>query len=307
MFGYVKPYIPSLTVAEYEAYRGAYCGLCRTMGSLTGQLSRFTLNYDFAFLAIFRMALERIPAEFERKGCIAHPLTRRTHMKRNPALEYCAAASAVLTAGKIRDNVADESGFAKFGATLLTPLGSSLARRVRRRIGELEEKVRGDLSALAEIEAARTASLDAPADAFAALLSSVSAYGLEGDSAKIAAEVGRALGKIVYVFDAADDISDDLKGEKYNPIALLYDEPTDGEKKDSKGRPLLKREIAESLYTAVGIEANRAAAAFELAPEEGVGTYKGIIMNTLTLGVRAEAERIFFGRGDKEDPVRFRI
>ena len=59
MFGYVKPYVPALTVAEYEAYRGAYCGLCRTMGHLTGQISRMTLNYDFAFLAIFRLAAFR--------------------------------------------------------------------------------------------------------------------------------------------------------------------------------------------------------------------------------------------------------
>ena len=56
MFGYVKPYVPALTVAEYEAYKGAYCGLCRTMGHLTGQISRLTLNYDFAFLAIFLTA-----------------------------------------------------------------------------------------------------------------------------------------------------------------------------------------------------------------------------------------------------------
>ena len=305
MFGYIKPYVPSLHVSEYEAYKGAYCGLCRTMGALTGQISRLTLNYDFAFLSIFRMAVEKIPSEFERKGCVAHPFTRRTHMKRNEALEYTAAASAVLTAGKIRDNAKDESGFKRLGANMATPLGNSMVRRVRNRIGELDAEVKEDLAALAKIEDERTASLDAPARAFGSLLARVTSFGYDGDDKKICSEIGRSIGKIIYVFDAADDLADDVKGEKYNPLALIYDKPYD-DNADPK-RPLLKKEIADELYTAIGIESNRAAASFELIDDEGIATYKGIIMNTLTLGIRAEAERILYGRGDKEDPIKFRI
>ncbi|MBQ7715561.1 MAG: hypothetical protein IJT70_06810 [Clostridia bacterium] len=304
MFGYVKPYVPALTVGQYEAYKGAYCGLCRTMGLLTGQFSRMTLNYDFAFLAIFRMAIERIPAEFERKGCIAHPVSRRTHMMRNPALEYCAAASAVLTSGKIRDNVKDESGFAKAGAKLLVPFGNSIVRRVRKKVADLETEVKCELETLEEIEKEKSASIDAPANAFASLLAKVASYGLEGDLQKIASETGRAIGKIVYVLDAADDLEEDIKGEKYNPIALLYDEPYE---ESEDGARKIKKEIADELYTAIGIESNRALAAVELIDKEGIGTYLGIITNVLTLGIRAEAERVLYGRGKKEDPIKFRI
>lgn len=304
MFGYVKPYVPALTVAEYEAYRGAYCGLCRTMGSLTGQVSRLTLNYDLAFLVIFRLAAERVPAEFERRGCVAHPFTRRTHMKRNSVLEYCAAASAVLTAGKVRDDVADERGGERFKARLLSPVATAMVRRVRDRVGELEEAVKCDLASLSKIEAEKAASLDAPADASADALSKVFAYGLEGNVRRICEDVGRALGKIVYVFDAADDLIEDIKSEKYNPLALIYDEPFEDASSD---RPLLKKEIADELYTAIGIEANRAAASFELLDGDGIATYKGVVMNVLTLGIRAEAERILYGRGKKEDPVKFTL
>lgn len=302
VFGYVKPYVPSLSVAEYEAYRGAYCGLCRTMGSLTGQLSRLTLSYDLAFLVIYRLAAERLPAKFERKGCIAHPFSRRTHMKRNPVLEYCAAASAVLTAGKIRDDATDESGGKRFRAKLLLPFGNSITRRVRKKVGALEEAVKLDLEELSRIEGERTASLDAPAGAYAAALSKVVSFGLEGNAEKISKEIGRAMGKIIYVLDAADDLADDVRGEKYNPLALIYDEPFED---PSAKRPLLKKEIADELYTAVGIEANRAAASFELLDDTDVATYKGFVMNVLTLGIRAEAERVFFGRGKKDDPIKF--
>ncbi len=305
MFGYIKPYIPALSVAEFEAYKGAYCGLCRTMGSLTGQISRLTLNYDLAFLAIYRMAAERIPSEFDRRGCIAHPVSRRNIMKRNPALEYAAAASAVLTAGKIADNVNDESGFARLGAKMITPLGNCMVRRVRDRIAELEKAVAGDLEALAKIEEAKTPSLDEPAAAFGELLARVVSFGYEGDVKLISEEIGKRVGKIIYVFDAAEDLAEDLKDEKYNPLALLYEKPYD-ETADEK-HPLIRKEIADELYTAVGIEANRAAAAFELLDERNIGTYKGIVMNVLTLGIRAEAERVLYGRGSKEDPVKFRI
>lgn len=305
VFGYIKPYIPALSVAEFEAYKGAYCGLCRTMGSLTGQVSRLTLNYDLAFLAIYRMAAERIPSKFSRRGCIAHPVSRRNIMKRNAALEYAAAASAVLTAGKIADNAKDERGFARLGAKMITPLGNCMVRRVRKRIAELETEVASDLEALSKIEEAKTPSLDEPAAAFGALLARVASFGYEGELKLISEEVGRSLGKIIYVFDAAEDLFEDIKDEKYNPLALLYEKPYD-DGVDEK-RPLIKKEIADGLYSAVGIEANRAAASFELIDERNIGTYKGIIMNVLTLGIRAEAQRVLYGRGSKENPVKFRV
>ena len=140
MFGYIKPYIPSLSVAEFEAYRGAYCGLCRTMGSLTGQISRLTLNYDFAFLTVFRLAMEKERSDFERSHCIAHPFVKRVHMIRNSALEYTAAASAVLTRCKVRDNINDETGFKRLGAKMLSPAVNSMVKRVRDRISELEDR-----------------------------------------------------------------------------------------------------------------------------------------------------------------------
>ena len=56
MFGYVKACPPQLRLCEWEAYRGVYCGLCRAQGSCTGQCSRLTLRYDFAFMALVRTA-----------------------------------------------------------------------------------------------------------------------------------------------------------------------------------------------------------------------------------------------------------
>ena len=48
MFGYIKTCTPQLRLCEWEAYRGIYCGLCRTLGRRFGPLARLTLSYGAA-------------------------------------------------------------------------------------------------------------------------------------------------------------------------------------------------------------------------------------------------------------------
>ena len=81
MFGYVRIDKPELLVKEYEAYRGVYCGLCRSMGKCTGCLSRMTLSYDFTFLLVFRTAVTGTRPEFELRRCAAHPTKKRPMLK----------------------------------------------------------------------------------------------------------------------------------------------------------------------------------------------------------------------------------
>ena len=77
MFGYVRTYTSELYVKENEFYKGVYCGLCRSLGKCTGQLSRATLNYDFVFGALLRMAATGEKIGFEKKRCIIHPIRKR--------------------------------------------------------------------------------------------------------------------------------------------------------------------------------------------------------------------------------------
>ena len=111
MFGYVKPYVPELRVGEYELFRAVYCGVCRSMGRHTGQVSRFTLNYDYVFLAAVRMALTDTVPVCTKRRCIAHPLKRRNMAEENPALAYTAAAAACMLSEKLEDDASDEGGF----------------------------------------------------------------------------------------------------------------------------------------------------------------------------------------------------
>ncbi len=224
MFGYVKTYAPEMKVAEYEYYRAAYCGLCRSMGKCTGQCSRMTLSYDFAFLALLRIALTDSTVKIEQKRCIAHPLHRRKMIERNDQLDFCAYAASLLTYHKMSDDISDERGAKRALARLSRPILSGGRRRSLRRGGysELDRAVSEKLSELSAFERSGEPSVDTPADIFGDILANITAHSLVGNEAAIARTLGKHIGRWIYISDAIDDHAEDVKRDRYNPLKLLY-------------------------------------------------------------------------------------
>ena len=70
MFGYIRVSKGDLKVKEYEFYKAVYCTLCKTMGREYSLLSRFTLSYDFTFLALLNMSLKDGCDAVEKKHCV---------------------------------------------------------------------------------------------------------------------------------------------------------------------------------------------------------------------------------------------
>ena len=220
MFGYVRARRADLRVREDMLYRGVYCGLCRAMGKCTGQCSRLTLSYDMVFLYLVRASLLGITPALKRGWCAVHPFCRRPVAARDAELDYAARASAVLVYGKLRDDLADERGARRFCRRLLAPVLRGAARRAD--MEAVAEKVNACLAELSALEAAETASVDAPADCFGRLLAAVFAAGLTGDAETVARAVGYRTGRWIYVADAADDLAADAKSGSYNPFLALY-------------------------------------------------------------------------------------
>ncbi|MBO5845386.1 MAG: hypothetical protein J6Q77_01950 [Clostridia bacterium] len=229
MFGYVKTYTPEMKVADYEYYRGAYCGLCRSMGKCTGQCSRMTLSYDFAFLALIRLSLSGEKVCFKRRRCIAHPLSKRSMMERNSELDYCSYAAALLTYHKLNDDISDESGKKRLVALLAKPSAALMRRRALKRGGLrwLDEIIAERLRELSNFERSGETSVDTPADIFGELLAEIVSFGIDGSKGKIARNIGYHVGRWIYITDALDDHAEDVKRKRYNPFALLYGEAID--------------------------------------------------------------------------------
>ncbi len=289
MFGYVRPLVPQLKVMEYEMYRAVYCGLCRAMGRVTGQMSRLTLSYDFTLLAMVRMILEGVMPEFERFRCAAHPLKQRTFVRENAVLDYAAAMSAVLAYLKNRDDLSDERGLKKARAVLANlPVTQMKERGVRCLPETAADELARRMDVLAGLETAECPSADQAADAFGGVLAYVFALGLDGDAAVLAEKIGRHVGRFVYVCDAADDMAEDIRRGRYNPLAVGWGNLAVTE--DGGMTDLVRGSLEISLpldLEGLGQAADRLDRGHPLTP---------IVRNLVYLGLPASMRRVLYGK-----------
>ena len=285
MFGYIKAYAPEMKLCEYEYYRSAYCGLCRAMGRCTGQCSRCLLNYDFAFLALVRIALTEEKPHFVRRRCLVHPFKKRLEMAESEQLDYCAAASVLLSWHKCRDDVADERGFGRFKAKAALLFMRGAYKRACRRLPQLDAAIASELEILASLEREKCASVDIPATLFGRLTASILSYGLDGGKAAVARQIGMHIGKWIYIADALDDYSEDKKEGKYNPFVLLWKDGISAD--DAEGiRSALKRELMD------------AELGFNMIDYGDDGRLRGVIENIIYCGMPKRAESFNIGGED---------
>ena len=220
MHGYVRPPLGQLPQAEAERFRRAYCGLCHTLSQRYGLTERFILNYDFTYLAI--LLSDREEGTIHRARCPVSPLRRRDYQPQTPALSLAADESVILAYWQARDGVADHGtvGGLKYRA-VSAALSGAYEKAAALRPG-FDQAVRRQLEILSRLEKERCPSLDAPADAFAALLSCAAAEVAEPARRRVLEQILYHLGRWVYLVDAADDLKEDAACGNYNPVALRY-------------------------------------------------------------------------------------
>ena len=275
MFGYVKPYNPELRVRELEEYKAVYCGLCKQLGRSFGVFARFTLSYDFTFLAMLKTALDsEICPETERCACIAHPFCKRIRVRENAAMQMAARAAMISVYYKLLDDRADEGFFRRIGAALLLPF----AKRARRKAlafadGAAADEAAAKMSAAqAQLEAEKCQIPDAAAEPTANFLAAVlKNCAATAEQAAVLERFGYLLGRYVYLCDALDDLEDDRRRGRYNPF--LY----------AGGEAAIAAKNALFLTTA------ELSDDFDLLE---LHRYEGILENIIRIGLRAEVIRI---------------
>lgn len=301
MFGYIRPLVPQLRVAEYEYYRSLYCGLCRAMGRATSRFSSCTLSYDFVFLALVRLALTNTDATLIRRRCPVHPTKKRNMLVSDEVLFFCAYASAILTYHKLQDDLRDTSGIKRIGAYLLLPAASHMRKKARS-LRDLDLMASEKLSELERLEEEKTPSPDAVAEIFGCLLSLLFAWELEGPEAKLAAAIGHHTGKWIYLADAADDYPADIKSGAYNPFVCAA-----GSAEPSK----FIKENRKTIENTLIFECNEIAKAVELIDFSANGMAGALLRNIVYLGMPDAAARIlkFPGQPKKTsaDTVQFKL
>ena len=264
MFGYIRASKGELKVKEYEFYRAVYCTLCKTMGREYTPLSRFTLSYDFTFLALLNMSLHDGCDAVHKKHCVFNPLKKCIFCKNDEYIKLPAAAAVIMNYYKVLDNINDEKGFKKLGFILAKPFFKSPYKKASKRYPQIDEIVSRYIYDQTKIEKSGVGDVDSSADPTAKALSQIFMLLTDDLSQKrVLDRLGYCLGRYIYLIDAYWDLKDDIKHNSYNPL---------------KDRENPKELISQQLYFCI----NEACKAFELLE---IKKYKDILGNIIYLGL----------------------
>lgn len=216
MFGFVSVSADELTKEQRRRYSGVYCGICRKIRQNASQLSRLGLSYDMAFLALLLGSLYEPEETGGDNACILHPIRQRPWVE-NPYVEYAADMNVALAYYNALDDWNDDKKLtAKAVAAVFEAHVPRIREKYPRQCAAMESCIR-DLSAL---EAENCPNPDLPANLFGALMGELLVYREDMWSPTLR-QMGLALGRFIYLADAAMDYRRDVKQKKYNPFAAM--------------------------------------------------------------------------------------
>ncbi|MGL4108474.1 DUF5685 family protein [Clostridium sp. LP20] len=228
MFGYITPMLSELKMKDYERFRSYYCGLCFSIKNKFGNIPRVGLNYDTTFFAVLMDGLSRESSEITFKPCIKHPFEKREYINGNKAMEYATDLNLSLVYYKLLDDKRDDKNIKSIALTkVIQPYHKKITFK------NLDNIIKDNLDKLHSLESScNFSSLDEVAHPFSYIIGKVleeCPFELNEDTKEIRHKLydfGYFFGKWIYILDALDDLKDDMKNGKFNPIAKVYNNKT---------------------------------------------------------------------------------
>jgi len=216
MFGYVMASVKELSAEAKSRYTAVYCGICRAIRERSSQAARLSLSYDMAFLALLLMSLYE-PEETAGKGaCKLHPVKPRPWAD-NVFIRYAADMNVYLAYYNALDDYQDDGNIlSKSAAKVLEKSCASIQEAYPRQCAAIAES----LQALSQLEKENCRNPDEPAACFGKLLAELLVYTEDMWSASLR-QMGMALGRYIYLADAAIDYRRDKKKHQYNPFLAM--------------------------------------------------------------------------------------
>lgn len=220
MFGYVIINKGDMKFKEFDIYHSFYCGLCRSLKEKYGTLGQISLSYDMTFLVMLLTSLYEPETMEGRTKCIAHPF--ESHLtRRNLFTDYGADMNVLFTYYKCMDDWKDDRKVTRLAY-------SKLMKGAYRKISsDYSEKVRKIDALMREFrleEKKGTEDIDKMAGLFGEVMGEMLAVKKDEWEEGLRA-LGRYLGKYIYLLDAYEDIEDDRKSGRYNPLKKKYEDP----------------------------------------------------------------------------------
>ncbi|MDD4840091.1 MAG: DUF5685 family protein [Clostridia bacterium] len=217
MFGYVIPDKMNMYIKDFTLFRAYYCGLCKALGKTGCQHTRFCTNYDSTFLNVLVHSLLNVEVEAKSQTCILSPLRKKSMIKVDEITLRIADVSVLLVYYNLSDDVID----GKRGRAIPKNMLRHRAKMATKKEPKIAELIKQSYLDLREKEKNNCDSVDEVSEPFAKLLSDVTAE-LVPDLDEISKRFCYNLGKLVYLFDALDDVEKDNKSNTFNPLTAAF-------------------------------------------------------------------------------------
>lgn len=217
MFGYVIVDRDSLSDENKKIYQAYYCGLCQRLRTRYGAKGQLLLNYDIVFLQLLLTGLYE-PREQIRENfsCHLHPFKKR-QLRENELLEYCSSMNVMLAYHNLQDDWHDNHNFIKHSYAKWLQKDYEQAKHDYPRQANAVENYMKKLSGY---EQSNEPNVDLVAGLTGEMLGELFAYKKDEwyDELK---NLGMFLGKFIYLMDAYEDVDQDIKHGRYNPLIAL--------------------------------------------------------------------------------------
>ncbi|MBQ3000147.1 MAG: hypothetical protein IJD63_00190 [Oscillospiraceae bacterium] len=213
MFGFVMADIKELTHEQQKRYNSIYCGICRRMRLRSGGAARLGLSYDVTFLAMLLMSLYEPEEEGGKRACNFHPIRPRPWVD-NEFVIYGADMNIALAYYNALDDLEDEG---KLSAKAAKKIFEKEMDTIRGLYPEKCRVIEENLAQLRALEKESCPDPDKMAACFGALLGELFLY-KEDLWADRLRSLGDALGRFIYLADAAIDYRKDGEKGQYNPF-----------------------------------------------------------------------------------------
>lgn len=225
MFGYITPLKPELKIKDFAKFRSYYCGLCFHLKNNAGNIPRIALNYDMTFLAVLLDSISLKEPNVEIKRCFMHPLEKKPVIINNEALLFSSYINIALYYYKIKDDIIDDKNLKSIVLEkILKPYFKKISS-----ISKINNLIESNLKNLSDFEKNKNFNyIDEISHPFSDIVGNILKYypyELVDDNEYLRNNLynfGYTLGKWIYLVDALDDLKDDIKNKKFNPINYLY-------------------------------------------------------------------------------------
>ena len=213
------------------------------------------------------------------RRCMLHPIQGKPACGESRWLNIAADESVVLTYWKLQDTLADGGFFARLTAKFLSLCLRRAYQGACLECPGFDNEVNFRLAELRGLEEGRCHSIDRTADCFARLLSAAAPQTGSVPRDRAVGQLLYHLGRWIYLVDAVDDLAEDRKAGRYNPVAARFPDWTE------EDRIYLRRTMDHSL--------NLAGAAFQLLESNN---WQSVVENILYSGLPGVEELVFSGR-----------